>query len=680
MGDLDGDGLFDLVCANAGSTPCMYRNVDGDFSRTPTWRADLTENLSSVTLGDVDLDGDLDIAFGHFAGGINPEGGSFVFLNDGDSLRTRPAWESDDSAHTTSIALADVNADGDLDFVCGNTEIGNFVYDGLQALFPGPPIWSGSDFVTDYAIGDVDLDGDLDLIGGHVRSSTAFYRNDAGNLGLDPAWTTNRVDATRSVTLGDVDGDGDLDLVCGNNTQSNALWIFDQNKGIFAPLPAWESPSPEGTWSVALGDLDSDGDPDLLCGNEGQCFILRNDAGTFEPTPLWIGDLTYTVPSVAIGDIDRDGWLDIVIASPSGTHLYHNDRGRFPARPTWALEFPETTRDIALGDMDGDGDLDLVCANYFDSNSLYSNIDGVFASESSWLPEPSLKNMALALGDVDADGDLDVFTASELLQSQLYLNSSAGLDDEPAWNSSIDAIAIACGDVDADGDLDVVAGTKLLPGTSAPAGGFDPNRGSPRLPNEPAQVRQVRVGTTGGNTRSIEFMAYDAESDSVWMVAEYQEAGRATSWQPVVERTIVAPPPESRSGRMRLHRKASAIPSFGTCRRCSMGASTWCCDCARFVPRPGRRDADHSFALDPDRDRRGATAVRALHRPRSGGQSRVSGRDRGRYRCCVHSNREPGERHFARARHHAVRARGSPTHRRPPAVRCRAGRYSFRPR
>jgi hypothetical protein len=550
LGDLDTDGFMDVVCANAGTPSCAYRNRDGNLERDAIWRTDLGVNLSSVALGDADLDGDLDVAFGHFAGGINPEGGSFVYLNQGGALSGRPAWESLTEAHTAAVSLGDLDADGDLDLVCGNADEPNFVYDGSQALF-GSVSWTATAAARDLALGDVDGDGDLDLVVGNAGSSTALFRNQGGVLGATPIWTTGRVDDTHSVALGDVDGDGDLDLVCGNLTRPNQLWLFDVATGGFGATPAWEAGRAEGTRSVALGDVDSDGDLDLLCGIAGQSYLLPNRNGRFDGAPSWTGDPVLAEPSVAFGDLDRDGWLDVVIASPTGTYSFRNDLGRMSSLPSWMLEFPESTRDIALGDVNGDGYLDLVCANDLESSTVHLNQGAAagalsFESTSAWLPKVSFGSNAVALGDVDADGDLDILMASYLLNALLYLNTSAGVEDDPAWASADLAMTLASGDVDDDGDLDALVASVpgdvgMFLGRMSPAGGFDPARGIPRLPNEPAQFRGVRVTPTGPTNRHITFTAIDSESDSVWVVAEYQEAG-ARGWINVVSPGIVPPP------------------------------------------------------------------------------------------------------------------------------------------
>jgi hypothetical protein len=420
-------------------------------------------------------------------------------------------------------------------------------------LFAGTPVEHPGVVALDFALGDVDTDGDADVVVIET-DRTALYRIDSGVPTPDPVWTGP---SAAHVTLGDVDDDGDLDLVCANDSLPNTLWLFDRPSGSFGAAPVWQAERAEGSVSVALGDANSDGRLDLLCGNQlASSHIWINDAGQFGGKPLWVSDPKLERPTAAFSDVNRDGWPDVVLGSATGTHLFLNDRNRIEAQPSWSLLFPEDTTDIALGDMDGDGDDDLVCGNGVGPNTLHRNLNGEFEQISTWFPEGYFGDVALALGDVDADGDLDLFSVGSGPGEgvSLYLNSGSGLDDLPSWEKAgrPPTSAVACGDLDADGDMDVLlghdSGVAFHRNRTAPAAGFDPLVDHPRLPNEPAQLRSIRVvgdtlGTIGfGDIRHINFVAYDADADSIWIVAEYQEWGRS-NWVRVASPGIVPPGP-----------------------------------------------------------------------------------------------------------------------------------------
>ncbi len=176
-------------------------------------------------------------------------------------------------------------------------------------------------------------------------------------------WVSPDAAGTQATAWGDVDGDGDLDIVVGNNGV-NQLY-FNDGVGDFTVqdigIDGWN------TTAVALGDMEGDGDLDLaLAGYDGFDGISRvwaNDGhGTF--TQVWTG--TGDQPtSVAWGDADNDGDLDLAVGNDGRNQLYRNDgTGQFLQIWTDGEENIYTTS-VAWGDIDGDGTLELVAANYY---------------------------------------------------------------------------------------------------------------------------------------------------------------------------------------------------------------------------------------------------------------------------------------------------------------------------
>ena len=150
-----------------------------------------------------------------------------------------------DTDLTFSIALGDVDGDGDLDVVAGNDGQANKVYlndgDGapFDSLGAGSTVGTDTDFTFSIALDDVDGDGDLDVVAGNDGQGNKVYLNDGDSAPFNSVGAGSTVgtdtDYTRSIALGDVDGDGDLDVVAGNANQRNLLYLnraYNTGQGI----------------------------------------------------------------------------------------------------------------------------------------------------------------------------------------------------------------------------------------------------------------------------------------------------------------------------------------------------------------------------------------------------------------------------------------------------------------
>ncbi len=509
MGDLDGDGDLDLVCANGSEASWKYWYVfgqqnqlflgdghNGSFTEATGTRMPVDQDYSrAVALGDLDNDGDLDIVFGNVYAKLK------LYLNDGTGVFSDGPSRVPTVFDATAVALDDVDGDGDLDIVCGTNRLFTYTPQDRLLLNDGTGVFRdvtathlppGYYATADIAFGDVDGDGDLDLLLAttlYPKRSSRLYLNDGTGIFTDAtaARLPSVPESVLSVALGDVDGDGDLDLVWGitrwgNPTPQNRLLLND-GSGRFADATAAQMPvDTDDTTALVLADLDGDSDLDLVLGNDWQPNRLyRNDGtGTFaSATSGWL-PTRYFTPSIALGDIDLDGDLDVLFGN-SGVQfdpappneLYLNDgTGTFDdAEPSGLPEDVDGGRDVALADVDSDGDLDLVVANAYgpqgQQNRLYLN-DGIGAygdATAAHLPARQDYSAAIALGDVDADGDLDLvfgnFYSPPYVgeQNRLYLNNGSGIFTDvtaaqlPFDNDGTEDLAL--GDVDGDGDLDL---------------------------------------------------------------------------------------------------------------------------------------------------------------------------------------------------------------------------------
>ena len=358
-----------------------------------------------------------------------------------------------------SVAVADVDNDGDLDLLSANQSgrtVSVRLNDGV-GQFNGATnvILSGS--ILHVIPADVDGDGDLDLIAAGTFNAVLISRNNGtGTFGSPTSVSVG--DRPFRVAAADVDGDGDLDLLSANAIGHTISVRLNNGAGAFSgttEVPVNGAPS-----GVTAADVDSDGDLDLLSANSTSTVSLRLNDGTGSFSGTTEVPVVGSPTTVTAADMDGDGDLDLLTSNEDGAFntvslRLNNGAGVFSG--TTNVPVGSGPSGLAVGDIDGDGDLDLLVANRYD-NTLsvrFNNGSGTFSGPAN--QSIGLGPFDLAVGDFDGDGDLDVVTANFGLGSLgVRLNQNLppqGLAaDEPdsaptLWPNPVSAGAVQVGDL-----------------------------------------------------------------------------------------------------------------------------------------------------------------------------------------------------------------------------------------
>ena len=345
LGDVDGDGDLDAVAANGRHWPGQNRIYFNDGRAAFTLARPLGDEKAgsyAVPLADFDGDGDLDIAVG------NDRARNLVFLNDGSGRFEAGAIFGTPSS-TRSLTLTDLDGDGHTDILVVNRGRRNFIFhgDGSGGFREGVPFGSGDDSTIDVAVADLDGDGDPDLVlANRDGGANRVHWNDAGSFERRTGFGTG-TDETRGVAVGDLDGDGRLDIVTANIGEPNAVH-FGDGEGGFGRSMVFGGDD-DRSYAVRLADLDLDGDPDIVVANAGgRNAVYFNRVGEGDSDGRGLGDAaggtgfgelrfgcancaTY---GVAVGDLNGDGFPEIVTANSGAPNGVFGNSRPAPAHPS----------------------------------------------------------------------------------------------------------------------------------------------------------------------------------------------------------------------------------------------------------------------------------------------------------------------------------------------------------
>ncbi len=498
IGDLNGNGLLDIIVGNDSQQNLIYfNNGSGEastFNVQPFGPADNT--TWSVATGDLNADGALDIIVG------NDTDANMIYFNDGsgDFDNEPPLLISNISPYTRSLAVGDISGDGVLDIIVGSIgsnsiELGTLI-SGFEpyTTIPGPP-FSGNDLTVSVALGDLDENGTLDIIAGGNRQGAIFFNTEPGRYDNLPTLDSSQVGRP----AGDLDGDGYLDLIGWDaTTQRMAIYLNnrggnfpDADKRLFGPVQRLMA-------STAVADLDNDGDLDIVTVDPHAVYLNDGNGNLAEARNF--GPTESASVNVVSGDVNNDGYLDIVVANMhaydgdsqvpipgSGQNMvYLNDgQGNFPAERAYAFGGDDDVGHVLVGDLDNDGDLDIVSDE--DPQSLIYLNDGTGDFSAAVVyPLRTRRDdnpMARELADLNGDGSLDIVSVY-FGQAWIDFNDGTGTFPQAQARSfgTGDERAVYAGDIDGDGDIDLVTDTSRI----------YRNDGTGRFP----QTLQINYGTS----------------------------------------------------------------------------------------------------------------------------------------------------------------------------------------
>jgi hypothetical protein len=394
---------------------------------------DTTSSTVAVATGDFNGDGKLDT--------VNLDSGSRlnVLLGNGDGTFQTPITLNIATANffPEAIAVGDFNGDHLLDVAVwatnattSNSEVHIFLGNGTGSLtysgtYAAPNSSTFNPGPNSFVAADVNSDGKLDLVAMTPYNGVFIYLgNGDGTLQTPVAYTTvctSSIGGCNSLAVGDLNGDGKPDLAFqSNDTTGGGISILLNNgTGTFGTATYY----PVGiagvfaSGGIAIGDVNGDKKPDVVVASSSASAIvyLNQGAGTFAVKGTVGSVPLYPTNNVVLADINNDKKLDIVIPDGAGDvfTFYGTGKGTFTAGPAYPLQAQGGNFLVAVGDFNGDGTFDLLDTNGFNTNTVsLGRGDGSFQTTQLYDYNANLGVHNLVTADFNGDGFPDIAQSS----------------------------------------------------------------------------------------------------------------------------------------------------------------------------------------------------------------------------------------------------------------------------
>jgi hypothetical protein len=408
-------GVFLAISVLALTVFVQTANAAVTLEGVRVWYWYNNTSIDSVAVSDVDSDGQAEIV----TGGIffdGTYGVAQLVVWDGATLGVEnvQTWYWGRGARITSVAVGDVDSDGQQEIVTGGFYHDDTRYYAQLCIWNGATLtletfkvwyWNDDTYIDSVAIDDVDADGQAEIITG--GSYYVSYADEYGQLcvwnwnGVTltlencQTWQTQEYFSFNSVAVGDVDGDGGMEIVTGTS-QGDPTWtarhgelrVWDGATLTLENVKSWRSGSNSVLCSVAVGNVDGDGQAEIVTGGyfDGNVMTMGHMGAelrvwdgaelTVDNSVYWYWGEDIFINSVAVGDVDGDGQMEIA----TGGEIRHWDGTPTIAQlclwsgalaledvRIWCWTYRTSISSVAIGNVDGDLAVEVVTGgDYWD--------------------------------------------------------------------------------------------------------------------------------------------------------------------------------------------------------------------------------------------------------------------------------------------------------------------------
>lgn len=438
IGHLNNDSIPDIAIAYSGtSSIAIFTGYgDGTFRNLVNYALDVDVRPQFISVGDFNNDTQVDIVV------LDSKYGN-IFIIKGNrnldfSIITRHSTGY--NSHPSAFVIDDFDNDHQLDIAVSNNGTNNILVLRSYATYPnassvGSYILEGNAFIYSMDIIDVNHDHHLDIIVPNEATNNVIVFLNLGNgtLGNQQTYNMGNLSGPNFVITGDVNNDHHPDIIVALFELGRIGILLGNDNGNFIHGPTFVTRNASSRNTLAAGDLNNDGNLDIVVGNYGNGNVnsyFGFGDGTFSNMSEIFRPINSELMCVRVSDMNNDQMLDVIVAGfqteGSGIAValgYGNGSFRDPLLISAEIGYFDT---FIVGDANMDGRVDIV---YTSSVFVYVGVllgrgDGLFETVVRYYTPAFYAPFSISLGYYNNDPFLDIVVSTS---SYFYRNSSINI-------------------------------------------------------------------------------------------------------------------------------------------------------------------------------------------------------------------------------------------------------------